>query len=264
MITKEQAQFYKDQGYILLEKVIDMETVEKLRQEGADTLERMNSYNHETNKLWRGDWVSDEERKKQVIDAIHDMQFQSSTFTEILLNKRLLDAMELLIGPNVQLHHTKMLAKPAQKGGGFPMHQDYPYFPHENHSMLAVSIYLDDADEENGCIRVIPGSHKLGPLPCDPGGFYLPPKEYSSEKSTACLAKAGDAVVFNYLTIHGSAPNRSDRPRRNILLQLRDPADRPTNEFHQSRGQGMMLRGHNPLPFDAAWEEKKEVAEAKM
>ena len=82
--------------------------------------------------------------------------------------------------------------------------------------------------------------------------------DYPIEDSVPCLAKAGDAVVFNYLTIHGSSPNRSKRPRRNILLQLRDPADRPLQETHASRGQGMMLRGINPLPFGASWEEEKE------
>ena len=84
-----------------------------------------------------------------------------------------------------------------------------------------------------------------------------------SETALACPAKAGDALVFNYLTIHGSKPNRSARPRRNVLLQFRDPEDRPTNEFHASRGQGMMLRGINPAPFAPKWEEKKPEAADK-
>jgi ectoine hydroxylase-related dioxygenase (phytanoyl-CoA dioxygenase family) len=136
------------------------------------------------------------------------------------------------------------------------MHQDYPYFPHEKHTMLAVSIYLDNSDEENGCIRVIPGSHKLGPLACDPGGFYLPPDKYPVEEALAASAKAGDGLAFNYLTIHGSGPNCSNRPRRNILIQMRDPADLPTKDTHVSRGQGMMLRGINPYPFGETWNEK--------
>jgi phytanoyl-CoA hydroxylase len=260
MITMQQADFYREQGYVLIEKVLDQQTVLKMRDEADATIERMTEGCMQTNRLWQGTWISEEDRRKQRVDAVHDMQFQAAVFSELLLNKGLLDAMELLIGPNVQLHHTKLLAKPPQKGGGFPMHQDYPYFPHEKHSMLAVSIYLDDADEENGCIAVYPGSHKLGPLPCDPGGLYLPPADYPLEKALPCPAKAGDAVVFSYLTIHGSAPNRSTRPRRNILLQLRDPADRPTNEMHTSRGQGMMLRGINTYPFGAKWDENAKAA----
>lgn len=263
MIRQEQAEYYKEQGYLLIQHVLDATTVQRVRDEAEACLQRMNAAHHQTNRLWQGGWLSDEDRKKQRLDAIHDMQFQSGLFTQLLLHKPLLDAIELLIGPNIQLHHTKLLAKPPQTGGGFPMHQDYPYFPHEKHTMLAVSIYLDDADEENGCILVMPGTHKKGPIPCDPGGFYLPPKDYPIEKGLPCPAKAGDALVFNYLTVHGSAPNRSTRPRRNILLQLRDPADRPLNELHVSRGQGMMLRGINPIPFGAQWEEKKDEKDTK-
>jgi ectoine hydroxylase-related dioxygenase (phytanoyl-CoA dioxygenase family) len=255
---ERQADFYHENGYLLVRGLLNQELVETMRAEAGSALDRMNE-SYDSNKLWKGDWISEEERKKQRLDAIHDMQFQAGVFGQILYYPPLLDVIEALIGPNIQLHHTKLLAKPPQLGGGFPMHQDYPYFPHEQHTMLAISIYLDDADEENGCIRVIPGSHKLGPLPCDPGGFYLPPAEYPVEAAKAVAAKAGDALIFNYLTIHGSAPNRSLRPRRNILIQMRDPADRPLNDIHASRGQGMMLRGHNPIPVPEAWDKKAAV-----
>jgi phytanoyl-CoA hydroxylase len=254
--------FYRDNGYALLERVLDANFLEALRNGADTTIQRMNESNMDTNRIWGGQWISEGERKQQRVDAIHDMQFQSAVFTQLLVHAPLLDPIEELIGPNIQLHHTKLLAKPPATGGAFPMHQDYPYFPHEKHTMLAVSIYLDDATEENGCIRVVPGSHKLGPVPCDPGGFYLPPDKYPIEDSTPIPAKAGDAVVFNYLTIHGSSPNRSPRPRRNILLQLRDPADRPANDAHVSRGQGMMLRGYNPLPYGDAWTPKPEPVKA--
>jgi len=256
MITPEQVEHYREQGFLFLPGILDGAFVEELRTEAEAALDRMEQHRLVTNHLWQGSWISEDKRENQRMDAIHDMQFHSAAFTRMLLHPPLLEAFEALIGPNVQLHHTKLLAKPAKKGGGFPMHQDYPYFPHERHSMMAVSLYLDDADDENGCIRVVPGSHKLGPLPCDPAGLYLPPDQYPLEKSVSCPAKAGDALFFNYLTIHGSAPNTSGRPRRNILIQVRDPQDRPTEETHISRGQGTILCGLDPLPVG------KRVAEA--
>lgn len=263
MDFKQMAEFYHENGYLLAEGLLTPQQVEAMRAEADATIERMNRYQQDSNKLWKGTWLKDEDRATQRLDAVHDMQFQAAIFgRHILFNDKLLDVAEALIGPNVQLHHTKLLAKPAQKGGAFPMHQDYPYFPHQNHSMFAISIYLDDADEENGCIRVIPGSHKLGPLDCDPGGFYLPPDKYPVEEGLPVNAKAGDGVVFNYLTIHGSGANRSGRPRRNILIQLRDPADPPTREIHESRGQGLMLRGINPIPVPAAWDDHRAKAAA--
>ncbi len=59
-------------------------------------------------------------------------------------------------------------------------------------------------------------------------------------------AKAGDVVVFNYLTIHGSGVNTTHEARTTLLVQMRDPTDHPTVATHLSRGQGMMLRGIDP------------------
>jgi phytanoyl-CoA hydroxylase len=137
-----------------------------------------------------------------------------------------------------------MLVKPPANGAAFPMHQDFPYFPHHNHSMLAASVHLDDADEENGCLAVIPGSHLQGPLP-HVGKHYLNHKEYPISLGTLCPAKAGDVLFFNYLTIHGSDVNRSDRTRRNVLFQYRDAADKPSEQVHFDWGMGLMVSGEN-------------------
>ena len=77
---------------------------------------------------------------------------------------KILDAVENLIGPNIQLHHTKLNLKPPASGNArFEWHQDYPFFPHTNYDLVAVAVHIDESTEENGCLRVIPGIHKLGP-----------------------------------------------------------------------------------------------------
>ena len=76
------------------------------------------------------------------------------------------------------------------------------------------------------------------------------PKTYSAytvPAALACPAERGDVLFFSYLTIHGSKPNRSDQVRKTVLVQLRDPTDRPTVDTHRSHGQGLMLRGIDPL-----------------
>jgi phytanoyl-CoA hydroxylase len=140
-----------------------------------------------------------------------------------------------------------LFIKPPERGAPFPMHQDYPYFPHEKHTMLAAIVFFDDAPIEKGCLLVVPGSHKLGPLPHDSeDGWHLPVEAYSLERATPVPAQAGDVVVFSYLTIHGSGVNTTQEARTTLLIQMRDPTDRPTVATHLSRGQGMMLRGIDP------------------
>src|SRR5262249_14959073 len=154
------------------------------------------------------------------------------------------DRVADLIGPNVQLHHTKLFIKPPERGAPFPMHQDCPYFPHERHTMMAAIFHFDDAPEEKGCVRVVPGSHRLGLLEhLTEGNFPLPVEQYPVPEATPVPAQAGDVLFFTYLTIHGSGVNTSDEARTTLLVQMRDPADRPTVLRHLSRGQGMMLRG---------------------
>jgi phytanoyl-CoA hydroxylase len=138
------------------------------------------------------------------------------------------------------------------------MHQDYPYFPHRDHSMIAMILHLDDAPVERGCLSVYPGTHRLGPLPAVGSDHHLPEDEYPISGATPLPAQAGDAIVTHYLLVHGSGVNVSDQPRTTLLIQIRDPADVPLEDKHTSRGQGMMLAGIDPgaRPFAFAWEER--------
>lgn len=254
--------FYEENGYFLLKQAIDPELVQILRRESDAIFERMKAARHNNSFLWPGSWLPEERRVKQDVNGAHDVQYHSAAFLALLTAPRILDAVEAIIGPNIQLHHTKLIVKPPERGAPFPMHQDYPYFPHERHTMLAVSVHLDDADETNGCLRVVPGSHQFGPLPTEPDGLYLNPQTYPIHKAVPCPAQSGDALIFSYLTIHGSDTNTTDRIRRNVLLQLRAPDDRPTADTHHSHAQGMMLRGVNPLTYESRDTSSKGVIRA--
>ncbi len=244
-------QFYKDNGYVLVEAMYELPFVEELRREAEGVIQRANNPER-TSFLWGGNWEEAESKAKTQIWGTHEMEYHSAAYTRALLHPPMLDAVKSILGPNIQLHHSKLIYKPPATGGKFPLHQDHPYFPHKNHSMIAVSISLDDADVENGCLYAVPGSHKMGPIPHSADGFYLPVDEWPMDRATPCPGKAGDALIFSYLTVHGSPPNTSDRPRRNILFQLRDPEDEALVLGHLSNGQGLMLRGINPN-----WQEVK-------
>lgn len=239
---------YEENGYLIVRDTMTTEQLDEMRRESDAVVKRAKEAKEGTSFFWSGDFISKQERAKLDINGIHDPQFHSAAFSRLLVNcDRVLDVVEELIGPNIQLHHTKLIVKPPETGAPFPMHQDYPYFPHEKHTMLAAMFHFDDATIENGCLRVVPGSHKNGPMDTHPGGLYLDPAQYPIECAMPCEVKAGDVVVFSYLTIHGSGLNTSGRPRRNWLVQMRAADDLPTVDTHRSRGQGMMLRGVDPL-----------------
>lgn len=237
--------FYREQGYLLARAVFDEAEVEEMRAAIDRILDGVAGSEHDQNHVWS----SEAERDALVLKGFHNVQYHDAVFTRAAAHPRLVEVLKRLIGPNVQLHHTKMLVKPPQQGASFAMHQDYPYFPHERHSVLAASIHLDDADEQNGCLRVVPGSHERGPLEAHGPSHTVDPEEFPLEAGTPLPAGAGDVLFFNYLTVHGSGANRSSRTRRNVLFQYRDPSDPPVLENgvepHVNWGQGLMVAGHN-------------------
>lgn len=246
MLSDAQRAFYQENGYLLVKGLIAPEEAAAYRQECHALAERLQAL-RDIDATWGAARASGATATKLL--HCHDVQFYAAPFSRLIVDPRLTDiAAELIGSPNVQLHHTKMFIKPPEKGSPFPMHQDAPFFPHDRHSMIAAIFHFDDAPLEKGCVRVVPGSHKLGMIEHLPeGGWHLPFEQYPLEASVACPAQAGDVLFFSYLTIHGSGVNVSSEARTTLLVQMRDPSDPPSVKTHESRGQGMILRGIDPL-----------------
>lgn len=243
-LSESQIEFYHDQGYLLVPGVFPRAVASAFRTRTHGLMRRLRAA-HNVEATWEGARAMTEQPTS--LEHCHNVQFYCGAVARLLMDDRWTEAAADLIGPNIQLHHNKLFLKPAENGSPFPMHQDYPYFPHERHTMTAAIIHFEDAPAEKGCLRVVPGSHKLGPLPHE-GSYHLPLEQYPLESATLCEAEAGDVLFFNYLTIHGSGINVSRDIRTTLLIQFRDPEDRPLDDSHRSRGQGMMLRGIDPSP----------------
>jgi Protein involved in biosynthesis of mitomycin antibiotics/polyketide fumonisin len=245
MLTDEQKAFWAENGYLHIPGLLTQDEAAYYRREIHELMARLSALRNID-----ATWGSAKDIAGGVATQLlhcHDVQFQSAAFARLIVDDRLTGVAADLIGPNVQLHHTKAFVKPPEKGSPFPLHQDAPFFPHDNHSMIAVILHFDDAPLEKGCVRVVPGTHKNGIMPHKPeGGWHLDPAEYPVESALPVPAKAGDALFFSYLTVHGSGVNTSNEARTTLLVQMRDPTDPPTIRTHESRGQGMMLRGIDP------------------
>lgn len=248
-LSPKQRASYADNGYILLRGFLPSDEAAVLRAEVHAIAARQGP----TNATW-----SSVSGKGTKLEHSHDVQFRSAAFTRLLVDPRLTAVFTSLIGPNVQLHHNKMFIKPPERGSPFPMHQDHGYFPHRGASMTAAILHLDSAPDAKCCVRIYPGSHKLGPLPSFGQDHHVDVHHFPLDGATPIEAEAGDLLVFNYLTVHGSGLNTSGEPRTTWLVQVRDPEDEPVSEQHQSRGQGMMLAGVDPRSegFAFAWEAK--------
>lgn len=161
VLSPEQKAAYDENGFLLVKNLLTAEEAADYRRECHALAERLMEKRN-IDATWGSARAAVAEAAQTQIYHCHDVQFYSAAFSRLLVNDRLTGVASDIIGsPNVQLHHTKMFIKPPEKGSPFPMHQDCPYFPHDHHSMIAVILHFDDAPIAKGCVRVVPGSHKL-------------------------------------------------------------------------------------------------------
>jgi phytanoyl-CoA hydroxylase len=229
MLTRDQVTFYNEHGYLRIPQLFTPDEIDEL----ADELDRLVHDWAITDQGWTGPWrkgyMNEETERKSKLTAMHDLQFYSAPWMRAVTGRKIAEAMSDLLGPNVELHHSTMHIKPPESGHPFPMHQDSPFYEHESGAYVDVLVHLDDTRHENGEIRFLDGSHKLGKLehitqtadgPCSP---HLPTDKYRLEDTVPVPAQRGDIVCFNIYTIHGSYLNTTDKPRRLVRVGYRDP-----------------------------------------
>ena len=158
----------------------------------------------------------------------YDIAATDATLWEFGAHGRILDAVESLIGPDIQIHHSKMAWTPDAVGkGGVRWHQDFAFLPHSNTSLVSAFIYLDDTTVENGAMRVVRGSYKEGLLDHTDGrGVFLghcqESRVWEDESRIAPIElAAGSVSIHHCLTLHSSGPNQAGSTRRGLIFQYR-------------------------------------------
>ena len=249
VLTPEQVAFYHEHGYLRIPSVFSEAEIDQMADELDWQIETWASKSQGWSGPWRRVYMDEETEQQSKLIALHDLHRYSKAWCDAVTNHNLTGAIADLIGPNVELHHTTLHAKPPETGHPFPMHQDWAFYKHEDGRYVDCLVHLDDTDDHNGCIRFLDGSHKQGALEHvtrNPDGMnctpHLPTADWDLEDTTPVPAKRGDVVVFCIHTIHGSRINQSDQMRRMVRVGYRDPDNRQTGG--QSEGRpGLMVWG---------------------
>lgn len=155
--------------------------------------------------------------------------------------ERIVNRVEQLLDDEVYHYHSKMILKDAKVGGAWAWHQDYGYwyqngllFP----NLCSVMIAVDKATEENGCLQVLKGSHKMGRinhiLSGDQAGADLEHVEEAKKQleTIQCEMNPGDALFFHPNTLHCSASNLSDKARWALICCYNSKSNNPFKESH--------------------------------
>jgi len=272
MITSDQVKHFWDTGYLVVDDVFSADEVEQLRK--ATDAPAIKS-------------VQAERGVDEKLLHVLELTARHPAFLALARDQRLVTIVRALMGDNLQLHHSKLTTKPPVQGrGSCPWHQDFGFFPHTNTDLLALGVLLDDATEDNGCVSVIPGSHKLGPLDHAEEGYFSgrcveESKFPNVDDAVPMTTRAGGITIHHCLTLHSSPENISGNPRRMAVYQYR-AADAYQLAAHIWIDTGLHISGHTTdavrcdnikaylprrqgqeQPFDTAWNQEGGFARAE-
>ena len=140
---------------------------------------------------------------------------RNARYKELVLQHAvILDIVESVLGPVFRLVEDQLFYKPPRHGGALALHQDNGYYGYDEPEIVTCWIALDDATPENGCLKVLPGSHRQkvrhDPIP----GSIIIRADVDESQLIDVPVAAGTLIVFDGLLVHGSGPNTTDRPRR--------------------------------------------------
>ena len=232
VLTAAQAEkFWKD-GYLVLPAFLSDGDVSALRDSLAVLDDWVQAHSHP-------DFTHEPDSRdleRTVIRKITNIHVHGGApWRELMERSDVLDLFEDLIGPDIAFHHSKAMMKPPHEGSAKPWHQDLPEgfispdeadrlrplgngLQPEHVPVVAIQYYVDDSTLENGCIQVVPGSHRRGLFEDPLDESLIDPAEV-----VAAEVPAGGALLFHCLTYHYSAPNTSPNWRRGMVFEYMAP-----------------------------------------
>lgn len=227
-LTREQRELFQTNGYVCGPRVLADDQIERLKRRIDDILQRRIPFPEHL----LGETVEKSGAKGQLPSVkVVNIFRRDEVFAEVLANEAISSlAHDLLEGP-VRVWEDQMIFKPAHDANAvLAWHRDYTYWNHVGPPGLATCwIALDDATVENGCMYMIPGSHRweVGYSRDDvdvddPEWPLKPPRVPAGTEVTPvpCEVPAGHCHFHHCLTLHGSYGNKTENPRRSYILHL--------------------------------------------
>jgi ectoine hydroxylase-related dioxygenase (phytanoyl-CoA dioxygenase family) len=249
MLTTAQLKAYRETGFLVLKKLFDREEIKMLknaavadreldkrsygRADGEGGTVRLSIWNHPG-------------------DNIYGMFARS---------ERIVNIAEALLGGEVYHYHSKMILKDAKVGGAWTWHQDYGYW--YNFGLLqpllsSVTIAVDKATRENGCLQVLKGSHLMGridhSLKGEQAGADMERVEVALEKFPLvyCEMEPGDAMFFDCNILHRSDQNRSENPRWSLICCYNAARNTPYKEVQHASYTPLVKVGDDAIKKSTA------------
>jgi len=223
MLSRADIDRYNRDGFIVVPGVLGDAEVASLR-EAADELVSKSRTVASHNEIY--DLEPGHTAEMPKVRRIKTPDRWDPRFAAMVRHPGIIACLRALWGENVRFDTSKLNMKAAGFGSPVEWHQDWAFYPHTNDDLAAVGIMIDDIDQENGPLLVLPGTHR-GPVHDHHAdgtfcGAIDPAKaQLDFKRAVPCTGRAGSITIHHVRAVHGSAPNISSRSRRLLLLQFR-------------------------------------------
>ena len=242
VLTKDQINQYKDEGYISPIDVFNQDEIKKIKNE-IEYIE----------KKWPEELVG---------LGRNNAHYISPVFDQVCHNSKILDLVEDIIGKNILVGGTTLFIKEPDKKGFVSWHQDAKYIGFEPHNWVTAWLAITDTNEENGCMRMWPGTHKEkiqkhidtfdvnNLLTRGQTVQNVPLKETILNE-----LKAGQLSLHHPLIVHGSGQNRSKDRRIGFVIQsyIGTNVDQVIGKVFVQQARGIdkyKYHRHTPRPIE--------------
>ena len=242
-LSKDEINFYNDQGYLLVEDVIS-------ENQHKEMLALVDGFFEKSKMIRENDNIfdledghsSDNPRLKRIKQPHQHSQF----FWDIIKESKIEEILKDLLGDNVSLKTSKLNTKAPGGGAAVEWHQDWAFYPHTNDNVLALGLMLNDVDIDNGPLMVIPESHKGPVLSHFNNGVFcgaIDPddSDFDMSKAVTLTGKARSMTIHHARTLHGSSPNNSNRDRLVLFYECNSADAWPLV------GAGAYMKSTNPV-----------------
>ncbi len=219
-LSNRQIEFYRENGYLLLEGVIDDLTLARLRA-------KIDEYLEDSRRVGCSNEIYDLDKSHSAahprVRRLKDPYLRDPLFRNLAENDAIVEPVAQLLGGSVRFDHSKLNFKHPGAAAEIQWHQDWAFYPYTNDDLLAVGVMIEDCTADNGPLMVIPGSHK-GPIydhhhdgvfagGIDPGAIAP-----LLERAVDLTGPAGSISLHHVRTLHASRNNRADTLRPLLLF----------------------------------------------
>ncbi|KAF5293622.1 hypothetical protein FQA39_LY03107 [Lamprigera yunnana] len=232
-LTEDQRQFYEDNGFLVIKNLVDWKLLDECKQKFTDFCNN-NSPTVNVSFLMKDKYLKNQNIKGEYsVNKIQDYLFDD-VFFKYASNKIMVDIVQSIIGPNITACSSMIVNKPPNSTDDFsrhPLHQDLLYFSFRPaNGIVGVWTAMEKVHEKNGCLFVIPGSHKGSLYKHDyPLVAFHEAIGMDHIPTVNIIMEKGDTIFFHPLLLHGSRPNHTQGFRKAISCHYADSTSRFIN-----------------------------------